>query len=277
MIQPMRCGTGALSGRDGTDVRDNNLNNMKNQPIELVEAQSSARILEYDIRQDSGGPGKWRGGVGQTLTVEVLCDGGILLARGMDRMRFPSWGVAGGRCGAPMRAILNRGRSDERLLGKIHELHVRCGDTLTLLMPGGAGFGDPFERDTDAVLSDVRRGFASVAAAERDYGVAIVDGAIDAARTAMLRTRRPNIAPTFDFGSEREIWEAVFTDARMRALNHHLYSLPKALRHEVRIQVFERAVPGIGAPERPPLTELVPDPTLAAARLEAILAELASA
>src|SRR5215469_14727372 len=125
VIQPLRCGTGALHGRDGTDVRDNNLNNMKNQPIELVEAQSSARIIEYDIRQDSGGPGRWRGGVGQTLTVEVLCDGGILLARGMDRMRFPSWGVANGRPGATMCAILNRGRSDERVLGKIHELHVR--------------------------------------------------------------------------------------------------------------------------------------------------------
>ncbi len=99
------------------------------------------------------------------MTVEVLCDGGILLARGMDRMRFPSWGVAGGRPGAPMRAILNLGRSDERLLGKLHELHVRRGDTLTLMMPGGAGFGDPFERDPDAVLSDVRRGFVSVAAA----------------------------------------------------------------------------------------------------------------
>jgi N-methylhydantoinase B len=277
VIQPLRCGTGARSGCDGTDVRDNNLNNMKNQPIELVEAQSSARIVQYDIRPDSGGPGKWRGGVGQALTVEVLCDGGILLARGMDRMRFPSWGVAGGRPGAPMRAILNRGRPDERSLGKIHELHVRCGDTLTLLMPGGAGFGDPFERDPGAVLSDVRRGFVSIAAAACDYGVAIIDGAIDAVRTVTLRAKRANTAVTFDFGPEREVWEAVFTDARMHVLNRHLYALPKALRQEVRAQVFESAVPGIGSPTRPPLTELVGDPDAAAARLDAALAELASA
>jgi N-methylhydantoinase B len=277
VIQPLRCGTGALSGRDGTDVRDNNLNNMKNQPIELVEAQSSARIVEYDIRQDSGGPGKWRGGVGQALTVEVLCDGGILLARGMDRMRFPSWGVAGGRPGTPMRAILNRGRSDERLLGKIHELRVSRGDTLTLLMPGGAGLGDPFQRELDAVLSDVRCGFVSLAAARRDYGVAVVDGAIDPVETAMLRAKRPNTTATFNFGPEREVWEAVFTDARMRALNRHLYALPKALRQEVRARVYECVVPGICSPTRPSLTELVPDPTAAAARLEAALTELASA
>lgn len=277
VIQPLRCGTGALSGRDGTDVRDNNLNNMKNQPIELVEAQSSARIIEYDIRPDSGAPGKWRGGVGQSLTVEVLCDGGILLARGMDRMRFPSWGVAGGRPGAPMRAVLNLGRPDERLLGKLHELHVRRGDTLTLLMPGGAGFGDPFERDPDAVLSDVRRGFVSVAAAASDYGVSVVGGTVDAALTAKLRAGRANTTATFNFGPERELWEAVFTDARMQALNRHLYALPKALRQEVRAQVLERAVPGICSPDRPPLAELVRDPAAAAARLEAALAELAPA
>src|ERR1019366_7580989 len=68
VIQPIRCGTGAFNGRDGIDVRDNSLNNMKTQPSEQVEAQSSLRIVEYDIRADSGGPGQWRGGVGQSLT-----------------------------------------------------------------------------------------------------------------------------------------------------------------------------------------------------------------
>ena len=82
VIEPLRCGTGALNGRDGTDVRDNNLNNMKNQPIELVEAQSSLAFVEYDIRPDSGGPGQWRGGVGQALTVR-----GPLRRRDLARAR----------------------------------------------------------------------------------------------------------------------------------------------------------------------------------------------
>jgi N-methylhydantoinase B len=278
VIQPLRCGTGARNGGDGTDVRDNNLNNMKNQPIELVEAQSSLRFVEYDIRPDSGGPGQWRGGVGQALTVQILCDGGIFLARGMDRMRFPGWGVAGGRHGAPLRAMLNRGRPDERELGKIHELHVRKGDTVTLLMPGGAGFGDPFKRDPKAVLSDVQRGFVSAESAARDYGVAIVDGGIDIERTEMLRGRRSNTEPpvAFNFDTERLAWESVFTDARMSELNRRLYELPKAVRQDVRTRLFEATVPGISSPTRPPLAELMPDPSTAAARLDAALAELAN-
>jgi N-methylhydantoinase B len=277
VIQPLRCGTGGLNGRDGTDVRDNNLNNMKNQPIELVEAQSSLRIVEYDIRPDSGGPGKWRGGVGQALTVEILCDGAVFLARGMDRMRFPSWGVSGGMPGAPMRAILNRGRPDETFLGKIHELHVRRSDTVTLLMPGGAGFGDPLQRDVEAVLSDVERGFVSVAAASRDYGVAIVDGRVDAEQTAMLRAERSNAQPptAFSFNPERAAWETVFTDDRMSRLNRYLYQLPKAVRHDARTRLFETAVPGISSPTRASLTDLMPDPSAAASRLDAALDQLA--
>ncbi len=278
VIQPLRCGTGALNGRDGTDVRDNNLNNMKNQPIELVEAQSSLRFLEYDIRPDSGGPGQWRGGVGQALTVQILCDGGIFLARGMDRMRFPGWGVAGGRPGAPLRAILNRGRPDECVLGKIHELHVRNGDTVTLLMPGGAGFGDPFRRDPEAVLSDVERGFVTIEGAARDYGVAITDGRIDRQGTEALRAKLSNAEPpgSFAFDPERAAWESVFSDSRMSRLNRQLYSLPKAIRQDVRTRLFETAVPGISSPTRPPLAELMPDPETAAARLDAALAQLAA-
>jgi N-methylhydantoinase B len=275
VIQPLRCGTGALNGRDGTDVRDNNLNNMKNQPIELVEAQSSLRFVEYDIRPDSGGPGQWRGGVGQALTVQILCDGGIFLARGMDRMRFPGWGVAGGRPGAPLRAILNRGRPDERVLGKIHELHVRKGDTVTLLMPGGAGFGDPFRRDPEAVLSDVERGFVTVEGAARDYGVAITDGSIDRRETEALRAKLSNAEP-FAFDPERAAWESVFTDDRIGRLNRHLYSLPKAIRQDVRTHLFEIAVPGISSPTRPPLAQLMSDAQAAAARLDEALAQMAA-
>lgn len=276
VIQPMRCGTGAFNGRDGIDVRDNSLNNMKNHPTEQVEAQSSLLVREYDIRTDSGGPGQWRGGVGQVLSVEILCDGGIFLARGLDRMRFPGWGVNGGRPGLPLRAILNRGREDERVLGKIHELHVRKGDTMTLMMPGGAGFGDPILRDPEAVLLDVKRGFVSVEGAARDYGVVVAGKAVDVAATAALRARRSNSDPpsVFTFDAERTAWERVFTDTRMSALNRRLYAMPKAVRQDRRVAVFEAAVPGISSPTRPSLAELMPDPEAAATRLDRAIAEL---
>ncbi len=273
-IQPLRCGMGAVDGRDGVDARDNSLNNMRNHPLELVEATSSIRIVEYDIRPDSGGPGKWRGGVGQSITGEVVCDGGIILARGLDRMRFPAWGVAGGLPGGKMEAIYNRGRPDERRLGKIHELHMRRGDTITLNLPGGGGYGDPLERDPARVLADVLGGFVSSAAAERDYGVVIADGAVDAQRTAALRASRQGEAAArgkFGFGPDRERWEAVFTDDVMNELNRKLYALPKAVRQDVRRTVFEAAVPGIAASSGQPVAELIPDPAAARARLREAL------
>jgi N-methylhydantoinase B len=270
-IEPLRCGMGAVNGRDGVDARDNSLNNMRNHPLELVEATSSIRILEYDVRPDSGGPGKWRGGVGQTITAEMLCDGGIILARGLDRMRFPAWGVQGGMPGGKLEVILNRGRADEQRLGKIHELHVKRGDTITLGLPGGGGYGDPMERDVADVLADVRGGFVMREAAERDYGVVIADDAVDAAATKAARARTNAQCATFGFGPDRERWEAVFTDAVMTELNARLYALPKAVRQDVRRDVFEAAVPGITGSAGHAITELLTDPSAAARRLRAAL------
>jgi len=273
-IEPLRCGMGAVNGRDGVDARDNSLNNMRNHPLELVETTSSIRILEYDVRTDSGGPGRWRGGVGQTITAEVLCDGGIILARGLDRMRFPAWGVQGGHPGGKLEAIYNRGRADERRLGKIHELHIRRGDTITLNLPGGGGYGDPLAREPADVLADVQGGFVTATAAARDYGVVIAAGLVDVASTQALRTSRQHEAEPrarFGFGPDRELWERVFTDTVMNELNRKLYGLPKAIRQVARRAVFEAAVPGIADSAGRAITELITDPDAAARRLRVAL------
>jgi N-methylhydantoinase B len=70
---------------------------MSNHCIEYVEADRGVIVREYDFYPDSGGAGRWRGGVGQKMTVEILRDGSSVVPRGMEGMRFPAWGVAGGR------------------------------------------------------------------------------------------------------------------------------------------------------------------------------------
>ena len=247
VIQPMRGGMGALEGQDGVDGRDNSMNNMQNHPLETVEADSGVLIRQYDLRPDSGGPGKWRGGVGQVITAEILRDGSTVLARGMERLRFPSFGVFGGKPGKPVRAFLNRGRTDERELSKIDQLPVKAGDQVTFLMPGGGGYGDAYERDPGKVLGDVDLGFVSRAAAARDYGVVIKGRTIDEAATTKLRQGRvkANVRADFDFGPEREAWEAVFDDATMRTLNRRLYALPKSVRQSLRRRIFEHALPDL--------------------------------
>ncbi len=270
VVQPMRCGMGAMQGRDGVDARDNSLNNMRNHPVETVEGHSTLVITEYDIRPDSGGPGQWRGGVGQMITIRSATDSGVVVARGMERLRFPPFGIFGGQPGATLQAIVNRGRPDERRIAKIHELHLQHGETLTLLMPGGGGYGDPFERDPALVLSDVLDGFVTAEAARRDYGVAIVGDDVDAAATTALREAavRPAGA-TFTVGRFRELWEEVFDDETMCEMNRRLFALRKASRQSVRRKLFEHVVPELADPAITDLTPFLAD----SARLRARLAE----
>lgn len=275
IVEPMRAGMGARKGHDGTDVRDNSMNNMRNHPLETVEGSSSVRILRYDAAQDSGGPGKWRGGMGQMLVVEVLCDNGYFLAAGIDRMRFRPWGIFGGYPARGLKLIYNQGRPDEREIIRIHELAMKKGDTLTILMPGGGGYGNPLERDPEAVLRDVEIGYVSLKSAQEDYGVVIVDGKLDEKATAELRASRASIErPEFDFGPERAIWESVFDDATMFAINEQLYRLPKSQRQDVRTDFFEKVVPGISVLTDKSFAELIPDPEAARARLKVALADL---
>jgi N-methylhydantoinase B len=247
VIQPMRGGMGAYKGRDGVDARDVTINNMRNHPIESIETECGVIVREYDIGEDSGGPGRWRGGVGQKMTLEITRNGGTLLIRGSDRFRFTAWGVAGGRPSAPYRLVVNEGKADERLLTKVDRLPVDTGDTVSVNMPGAGGFGDAYLRNLDAVLSDVENGFVSRQAAATNYGVAITETGLDETATKHLRLDRvqENMRADFDFGCQREAWETVFDDDAMLALNRRLYALPKSARYEKRQKVFEYAVPDL--------------------------------
>jgi N-methylhydantoinase B len=230
VMQSLVSGSGGRPGADGVDGRESGMANTQNAPVERTEEVSDVVVEEYGLRADSGGPGEFRGGTGLVFTVRILKDGCAVLGRGLERFVFRPWGIAGGAPAERARVILNRGSASERELGKIDVLEVHAGDTVTFMTPGGGGYGDAFRRDPGAVLLDVQRGFVSVAAAERDYGVVLRDGAIDAAATAALRGRKRPARPAIDFGPERLRWESVFDDAAMLALNRALMALPPATR-----------------------------------------------
>ena len=275
VIEPLVGGMGAYLGHDGVDTRDNSAANLSNHPLETIEEDIGVIIRRYDIRPDSGGAGRWRGGSGQILSMEILKEGGKVLARGMERMRFPSWGYGGAKPAHPMRAVLNMGRPDERELGKIDELPVKAGDTVTFMSPGGGGYGDPFQRDTEAVRRDVETGFVSRVAAATDYGVVVSEqGAVDQAASTRRRATRVknNIRADFDFGPEREAWESVFDDPTMCDLNRRLYALPKSVRQEKRRAVFEHTVPELARDGPLSLAKGLADPDAVRARLTDALA-----
>ncbi|MEJ5174039.1 hydantoinase B/oxoprolinase family protein, partial [Erwinia sp. MYb416] len=103
VIEPMVGGGGGRFGRDGIDGRDNSISNLANNPVEMVEAETSIEIVQYALRAESAGAGQWRGGMGQQIRIRILHDDTTLLARGMERMVFQPWGVNGGLPGQPTR------------------------------------------------------------------------------------------------------------------------------------------------------------------------------
>ena len=246
VVEPIVGGMGAFAGHDGVDGRDCSFASLSNNPIESVEAAGNLRIVDFSLRTDSGGPGKWRGGVGLILSIEACCDKALILGRGMERLRFVPWGMQGGRCSPGSRAYVNKGRPDEKELRKIDILELRRGDVVTFETPGGGGYGDPMQRDPEAVLADVQLGLVSAARAQIDYGVVIVDGRIAAEATASHRRKHADdVAGSFDFGSERTAWEAVFPDAEMARINASLAEGGLANKSERRRRLFVEKLPGI--------------------------------
>jgi len=241
VVQFLVGGLGARQGHDGVDGRDPSFSNMANNPIETVEAEASIEVLRYGLRPDSGGPGEWRGGAGQMIRFRVQKDGCQLLARGLERLRFPPWGMCGGGSSAITRMVLNEGEDGERDLGKIDLVELNEGDTVTAYMSGAGGYGNPLHRDTNRVLRDVEKGIVTEDAARRDYGVVIQDGVIDPKATAELRQGKlagESFSDSKEFGGERETWERAFTDERMCALNRVLDRYPPGKRQRIRNKIF---------------------------------------
>ncbi len=252
VVEPMVGGTGGRSGSDGADGRDSGISNLSNNSVETIEADVSVKVLRYATRIDSGGPGRWRGGNGLELEFEARSDG-ALLARGLERLRFRPWGFAGGLPGSATELIVNEGRADEERLSIIDMRPLRAGDRVVLRTSGAGGYGDPLERDPEAVRSDVEDGFVSPEHASAAYGVVLADGRVDLAATSALRaelsggrtdTRR---SEGHALGPERDRWDRAFPPTVNDRLQERLLRTPvterSARRRAIVSQVLETLPP----------------------------------
>src|SRR5262249_40610149 len=164
--------------------------------------------------------------------------------RGMERLRFAPWGVAGGRAGATGRAVLNPGAPGERAVSKIDLLALAPGDVLSVRTPGGGGHGNPFERPPSQVRAGVESGRLTPARARDAYGVVVTDGGVDEAATAALRAgRAASDAPgaaAFDFGAARDAHERRWPPALQDAFVALLMALPLPYRAFARRALYPR-------------------------------------
>jgi N-methylhydantoinase B len=176
-------GTGARPGKDGLSATAFP-SGVRNMPVEINEAISPIVIWKKEYRTDSGGPGQYRGGLGQVMEVGNLDPAAFALSAYYDRILHPPRGRDGGKDGAAGELRLASG---PKLRGKGVQT-VPKGDRVIISMPGGGGLGHPWQRDIKAVANDVRLGLVTPEAARRDYGVVIdAEGNIDEAATAELR------------------------------------------------------------------------------------------
>ncbi|HEX7103212.1 MAG TPA: hydantoinase B/oxoprolinase family protein [Nitrolancea sp.] len=184
------CGCwGARAGKDGVDGITNVFSDLSNNPVEMIEASFPLRIDAYELVPNSGGAGRFRGGMGIRKQITFLEKEAVLQVRS-DRMEHQPYGLDGGRPGAPTHNRLLRSGAAHPMPSKFTEW-IHYGDTFDHRQAGGGGFGDPFTRDSSAVLTDVRNGLVSPASARHDYGVVIDPECweVDKAETKRLRGR----------------------------------------------------------------------------------------
>ncbi len=161
-------GAGARPNQDGLSATPFP-SGVRNVPVEATEAITPLVIWRKELRQDSGGPGRQRGGLGQIMEVSSREDAAFGIFAGFERVKFAARGRNGGGPGGKGRLSLASG---VELKPKGLSV-VQPGERLVVEMPGGGGMGPAGDRDPEAVRRDVRLGYLSVEAAERDYGVKV--------------------------------------------------------------------------------------------------------
>ncbi len=161
-------GTGARAIKDGLNTTGFP-SGVAGVPAEIIENLAPLIQRRREFRTDSGGPGAYRGGLGQWTEVSYRGEASWGVSALCDRTRFPANGLEGGKSGAPGEFTVNN---------TVHPqpkayIPLAPGDRVQLNPPGGGGYGDPFQRSPQLVLNDVVNGYVSLEAAEREYGVVI--------------------------------------------------------------------------------------------------------
>ena len=257
-VNPIVGGAGGMPHRDGTNGSGADAAYLKNTPVEITEAEVPIQILRYGLLPDSGGAGRWRGGLATALDFRVFAPHTRITARNRDRSRFRPWGILGGGPGKPSDFILNPDSPRERVLGNTDTVTLEPGDVIHIHSPGGGGRGDPLDREPERVALDVQRGYVSRQAAEADYGVLIGEDGLDLAATTAARATRRRAASNvhFAYGPERDAHDAVWTQAAYDGLTTLLAALPVHWRFFVKTKMFEAMARMAAGPSHPTVAEV---------------------
>jgi N-methylhydantoinase B len=192
-------GWGATCKHDGMNATYSRQGNCMDLDIELAEALYPIRITRRELIQDSGGPGKFRGGLslrtGFTPTIT-----NVVVGHTTNRTKDGPPGIFGGRSGRPGRSIRDFERSDSEVIAgwlengdwkicMFDNVQIKKGEDITLELQGGGGWGPPYDRNPERVLEDVLDGYVSINEARANYGVVIDSRTLEINWTETHKTR----------------------------------------------------------------------------------------
>jgi N-methylhydantoinase B len=159
---------GGGMGHDGASATATHLSNLHITPIEILESEYPCRITRFDLVPDSGGAGRWRGGLSMRREYELLANATVI--RRFDKARFPPQGLAGGAPGGRGRFAVQLGTAEEFEAPASGRYEMKAGERFLVQTAGGGGYGDPKARDRAAVARDIAEGYVTPDSARNDYG-----------------------------------------------------------------------------------------------------------
>lgn len=172
-------GWGALPDDDGLNAMVNYMaGDLKNIPAEVEEAKYPLRVTCRALEPDSGGAGKFRGGLALVKEYQPIAPGCRLLLW-LERTVTPGWGVAGGQDGRTARCLIDPGGPQEKVVKKANHVPIAPHTIVRCYTAGGGGYGPPWERDPQRVIDDLLDGYITRQAAEAVYGLRFQNGAAD--------------------------------------------------------------------------------------------------
>ncbi|MEM4384887.1 MAG: hydantoinase B/oxoprolinase family protein [Candidatus Caldarchaeum sp.] len=165
-------GVGARSTKDGVNAFRWGVGNTANTPVEILETLFPLMVERYELITDSGGAGKYRGGLTTRKVYRFLNHSSVVIVS--DRGSHPPFGLFGGKSGRPAKFTLVKSDGRELVLKtRTREFYVEPDDIIVMEAPGSGGLGNPLERDRELVVRDVLYGYVSPSVAEAEYGVRV--------------------------------------------------------------------------------------------------------
>jgi N-methylhydantoinase B len=171
IVEPQLGGWGAMRGRDGNSAIFSGFHGETfNCPAEVAEARYGLAVDRMTLNPEQGGEGRWRGGKGIEVNYRVRADGNFMTV-GYTRSRVPPWGLAGGADGTPNFVEVIRASGGRERYSLASGVIVNKGDVIRIVTGNGGGYGDPHEREREAVLEDLDSGYLTASRATQAYGV----------------------------------------------------------------------------------------------------------